>query len=63
MRAHFSRGSKNFPSKLLLKEDGKVSYYENKTEIYDDLNEKVTSIEDFIFKVYPDVFQVENRDH
>lgn len=52
-----------FSSKLLLIEDGKVPHFENKIEIDHDLDKKVTSIEDVISKVYPDVIQVENKDH
>ncbi|CAB3235853.1 unnamed protein product [Arctia plantaginis] len=63
MRAHLGGGSTNFPSKLLLIGDGKVPHFENKIEIDRDLGERVTSIEDLISKVYPDIVEIENKDY
>ena len=63
MRAHLGGGNTNFPSKFLLIGDQKIPHFENKIEIDHDLSEKVTSIEDLISKVYPDVDQIENKDY
>ena len=61
MREHLGGGNTNFPSKLLSIGDGKIPHFENKIEIDHDLGEKVTSIEDLISKVHPDVDQIENK--
>ena len=63
MRAHLGGGNTNFPSKLLLIGDWKISHFENKIEIDHDLGEKVTSTEDLISKFYPDVDQIKNKDY
>ncbi|XP_048514974.1 LOW QUALITY PROTEIN: ATP-dependent DNA helicase pif1-like [Athalia rosae] len=63
MRAHLVGGSTNFSSKLLLIGDGKVPHFENKIEIDRDLGERVTSIEELISKVYPNIVEIENKDY
>lgn len=63
MRAHLGGGSITFPSKLLSVGDGKIPHSNNKIEIDCDLGVKVGNIEELITKVYPDISQIENKDH
>ncbi|CAG4969265.1 unnamed protein product [Colias eurytheme] len=63
MRAYMGGGSITFSSKLLLLGDGKVPHFENKIEIDRDLGERVSNIEDLISKVYPEISEIENKDH
>ena len=44
MRAHLGGGNTNFPSKLLLIGDAKISHFENKIEIDYDLGEKLPAL-------------------